>query len=64
MDWIFIAIVSGTIMTAPFQTEEGCLGKKAKMEKDKIATNSKCIDMRLTFSYTVISPNTVMTPAN
>lgn len=45
MDWIFIAVVSGMLMTGTYATEEQCLGRKAILEKEKI-TNSKCIDMR------------------
>jgi hypothetical protein len=44
MNWILIAISTGMLMTANFETEEACLGRKAMLEKDKII-NSKCVNM-------------------
>lgn len=48
MNWIFIAITSGMLMTSSHETEEGCLGRKAMLEKEKI-THSKCVDMRVSY---------------
>jgi hypothetical protein len=41
MNWILIAIVSGSILTSGHDTEEACLGRKAMLEKDKIS--AKCV---------------------
>lgn len=64
MNWILIAIISGMISVSSYETEEGCLGKKAILEKNKITTNSKCVDMisgslflGTSGSYTTICPS-------
>lgn len=51
MNWIFIAIMSGMIVTSSHDTEEACLGRKAIFEKDhKISYQNKCVDMRQSFT--------------
>jgi len=37
MDWIFLGIIAGSIITSAHPSEEACLGRKAVMEKQHIA---------------------------
>ena len=37
MDWIFLGIIAGSIITSALPSEEACLGRKAVMEKLHIA---------------------------
>ena len=34
MEWIFVAVIAGSIVTSGHSTEEQCLGRKAIIEKD------------------------------
>lgn len=34
MNWIFIAVIAGSIVSSGHDTEEQCLGRKAIIEKD------------------------------
>lgn len=34
MDWIFVAVLAGSIVTSGHSTEEQCLGRKAVIERD------------------------------
>ena len=42
MDWIIIAIVSGTISTAGFPNREACEGKVFTLKEQKI--EAKCVE--------------------
>lgn len=44
MNWIFIALLSGNLVTSQHATEEACLGRKAMVEKDQ-KVSGKCVDM-------------------
>lgn len=62
MEWIFIAVVSSTLMTAPFSTEEACLGRKAIIEKEYKIINAKCVNMPPKYSSSVTSCCTLTIP--
>jgi hypothetical protein len=42
MNWILIAIVSGSILTSGHDTREQCLGRKALLAEQKI--EGKCVE--------------------
>jgi len=53
MDWIFVAVLSGSIVTSGHSTEEGCLGRKALIERDSkiIGTCIKAPSHNNTWTY-------------
>ena len=42
MNWIFIAVISGSIVTSGHETKEQCLGRKALLSEQKI--EGKCVE--------------------
>jgi len=42
MDWILIAVVSGSIIVSGHSTEEACLGRAAMLKKDQ-KIEAKCV---------------------
>jgi hypothetical protein len=42
MTWIYIGIVAGSLVTAGFDSQEKCEGRRAMLEKQKIA--GKCVE--------------------
>ena len=43
MNWILLAIVSGSILTSPHDTKEACLGREAVLHEQKIMA-TKCVE--------------------
>jgi hypothetical protein len=48
MNWIFLAIVSGSILTSGHDTKEQCLGRKSILAEQKI--EGKCVEAPKQFS--------------
>ena len=42
MDWILIAVVSGSLLVSGHQTKEACMGRIATLAEQKI--NAKCVE--------------------
>lgn len=66
MNWIYIALLSGNLITSQHDTEEACLGRKAILEKENKITNAKCINMMTSFYGSIgtitLSPSTNTMP--
>jgi len=47
VNWVFIAILGGNLVTSMHANEEACRGRKAMWDKDHWQTppNSQCVDM-------------------
>jgi len=54
MDWILIGIVAGSIVASGHSSEEACLGRKAMLDKQKIAAT--CVKAPSNYSFSVLSP--------
>ena len=46
MEWILIGVVVGSFVVSGHNTEEGCLGRKAVLDKQKIAATRKLAEWR------------------
>jgi len=65
MEWIFVAVIVGSIITSGHSTEEQCLGRKAIIEKDNkiVGTCIKAPSHGTTWtsgSLITLTPNTCL----
>jgi hypothetical protein len=63
MEWIYIGLVAGSIVTSIHPSKEACLGRKTMLEEQKIS--GKCVEAPSLFgasNFTTINPGSFFAP--
>jgi|HubBroStandDraft_4_1064222.scaffolds.fasta_scaffold577148_2 hypothetical protein len=64
MDWILIGVVAGSLIVSGHASEEACLGRKAVLDKQKIAATCVKAPSNFTTSTVTLCPNCIFTTPN